>query len=122
MIRAPGCAPALRAACSRDAYARAYALDPTRPEVLAAYAASEYALDPQQPSTRAVELYAEVLKINPDNGSALWVLGQAAQLAGESAQAREYWARLVALLPEGSAMRAQVQRAVDQAAGPVGKP
>lgn len=106
----------------RDAYARAYALDPTRPEVLAAYAASEYALDPQQPSTRAVELYAEVLKINPDNGSALWVLGQAAQLAGESAQAREYWARLVALLPEGSAMRAQVQRAVDQAAGPVGKP
>lgn len=101
----------------RDAYARAHALDPTRPEVLAAYAASEYALNPQQPSARAVELYAEVLKINPDNGSALWVLGQAAQLAGDAAGARDHWRRLLALLPEDSAMRAQVQRAIDSAAG-----
>ena len=106
----------------RDAYARAYALDPTRPEVLAAYAASEYALDPQRPSGRAVELYEQVLKINPSNGSALWVLGQAAQLAGDSTQARDYWQRLLALLPEDSAMRAQVQRAIDQAAGPAATP
>jgi cytochrome c-type biogenesis protein CcmH len=106
----------------RDAYARAHALDPTRPEVLAAYAASEYALDPQRPSARAVELYEQVLKINPNNGSALWVLGQAAQLAGDSARARDYWQRLLALLPEDSAMRAQVQRAIDQAAGPAATP
>ncbi len=106
----------------RDAYARAYALDPTRPEVLAAYAASEYALDPQRPSARAVELYTQVLKVNPNNGSALWVLGQAAQLAGDPARAREHWQRLLALLPEESAMRAQVQRAIDQAAGPADKP
>lgn len=106
----------------RDAYARAHALDPTRPEVLAAYAASEYALDPQQPSARAVELYGEVLKINPGNGSALWVLGQAAQLAGDSAKARDYWQRLLALLPQESPMRAQVQRAIDRAAGPEAGP
>lgn len=106
----------------RDAYARAYALDPTRPEVLAAYAASEYALDPQRPSARAVELYEKVLTINPNNGSALWVLGQAAQLRGASAQARDYWQRLLALLPEDSATRAQVQRAIDQATGPATGP
>lgn len=98
---------------ARDAYARAYQLDPQRPEVLAAYAASEYALNPQQPSARAVELYRRLLEISPDNGSALWVLGQAAQLAGRSDQAREYWQRLLGLLPADSPMRAQVQRAID---------
>jgi len=98
---------------ARDAYSRAHELDPQRPEVLAAYAASEYALNPQQPSARAVELYTRLLKISPDNGSALWVLGQAAQLAGRSAQARDYWQRLLGLLPADSPMRAQVQRAID---------
>lgn len=98
---------------ARDAYARAHELDPQRPEVLAAYAASEYGLNPQQPSARAVDLYERLLKINPDNGSALWVLGQAAQLAGQPAQARDYWQRLLALLPPDTPMRAQVQRAID---------
>ena len=98
---------------ARDAYARAHALDPQRPEVLAAYAASEYGLNPQQPSARAVELYRRLLELKPDNGSALWVLGQAAQLAGESAQARDYWRRLLELLPPDAPMRAQVQRAID---------
>ena len=107
---------------ARDAYARAHELDPQRPEVLAAYAASEYALNPQQPSARAVELYGRLLKINPDNGSALWVLGQAAQLAGQSAQARDYWQRLLGLLPADSPMRAQVQRAIDQVTGGAAAP
>ncbi|MBC7163198.1 MAG: c-type cytochrome biogenesis protein CcmI [Immundisolibacter sp.] len=107
---------------ARDAYARAHELDPQRPEVLAAYAASEYALNPQQPSARAVELYERLLKINPDNGSALWVLGQAAQRAGQPAQARDYWQRLLGLLPADSPMRAQVQRAIDTVAGGAGAP
>lgn len=98
---------------ARDAYARAHALDPQRPEVLAAYAASEYGLNPQQPSARAVDLYRRLLELNPDNGSALWVLGQAAQLAGKPVQARDYWQRLLALLPPDAPMRAQVQRAID---------
>lgn len=107
---------------ARDAYARAHELDPQRPEVLAAYAASEYALNPQQPSARAVELYGRLLQINPDNGSALWVLGQAAQRAGQPAQAREHWQRLLGLLPAESPMRAQVQRAIDAVAGGAGAP
>jgi cytochrome c-type biogenesis protein CcmH len=106
----------------RDAYARAYALDPTRPEVLAAYAASEYGLDPQRPSALAVELYEKVLTINPNNGSALWVLGQAAQLRSASAQARDYWQRLLGLLPADAPMRAQVQRAIDQVTGGAAAP
>lgn len=102
---------------ARAAYAQAYQLDPQRPEVLAAYAASEYALDPQQPSPRAVELYQKLLAVSPDNGSALWVLGQAAQLAGQPDQAREHWQRLLNQLPEQSPLRAQVQRAIDNASG-----
>jgi cytochrome c-type biogenesis protein CcmH len=107
---------------ARDAYARAHELDPQRPEVLAAYAASEYALNPQQPSARAVELYEQLLKINPDNGSALWVLGQAAQLAGRPDEARDYWQRLLKRLPEGSPLQAQVQRAIDEVAGGAAAP
>jgi cytochrome c-type biogenesis protein CcmH len=102
---------------ARDAYAHAYQLDPQRQEVLAAYAASEYELDPQQPSPRAVELYQKLLAVSPDNGSALWVLGQAAQLAGHPDQAREHWQRLLNQLPEQSPLRAQVQRAIDNASG-----
>jgi cytochrome c-type biogenesis protein CcmH/NrfG len=102
---------------ARDAYARAHELDPQRPEVLAAYAASEYGLDPQRPSARAVELYERLLRIDPHNGSALWTLGQAAQLAGDSARARDYWQRLLGLLPPDSPLREHVQRAVDSVAG-----
>lgn len=98
---------------ARDAYARAHQLDPQRPEVLAAYAASEYGLNPQQPSARAIELYRRLLELKPDNGSALWVLGQAAQQAGRPAEARDYWQRLLALLPPDDPVREQVQRAID---------
>lgn len=98
---------------ARDAYARAHTLDPQRPEVLAAYAGSEYALNPQQPSPQAVDLYRQLLALQPDNGSALWVLGQAAALAGQPAQAREHWQRLLGLLPPPSPMRVEVQRAID---------
>ena len=107
---------------ARDAYARAHELDPQRPEVLAAYAASEYGLNPQQPSARAIELYRRLLELKPDNGSALWVLGQAEQQAGRPAQARDYWQRLLALLPPDSPMRTQVQRAIDQASGGAAAP
>ncbi len=98
---------------ARDAYARAHQLDPQRPEVLAAYAASEYGLNPQQPSARAIELYRRLLELKPDNGSALWVLGQAAQQAGRPAEARDYWQRLLVLLPPDDPVREQVQRAID---------
>ncbi|WP_448511058.1 c-type cytochrome biogenesis protein CcmI [Immundisolibacter sp.] len=98
---------------ARDAYARAHQLDPQRPEVLAAYAASEYGLNPQQPSARAIELYRRLLELKPDNGSALWVLGQAAQQAGRPAEARDYWQRLLAQLPPDDPAREQVQRAID---------
>ena len=101
---------------ARDAYARAHALDPQRREVLAAYAGSEYALDPQRPSARAVELYRQLLEVDPANGSALWVLGQAAQLAGRPQEARDYWQRLLDQLPAQAPLRAQVQRAIDSAA------
>lgn len=107
---------------ARDAYARAHELDPQRPEVLAAYAASEYALNPQQPSARAVELYRRLLELKPDNGSALWVLGQAAQRAGQTAQARDYWQRLLAQLPLDAPLRAPVQRAIDEVTGGAGAP
>ncbi len=103
---------------ARDAYARAHQLDPQRPEVLAAYAASEYGLNPQQPSARAIELYRRLLELKPDNGSALWVLGQAAQQAGRPAEARDYWQRLLAQLPPDDPAREQVQRAIDQATAP----
>lgn len=107
---------------ARDAYARAHRLDPQQPEVLAAYAGAEYALDPQQPSARAVELYQQLLQVAPDNGSALWVLGQAAQRAGRPDEARDYWRRLLDQLPPDSPLRAQVQRAIDQATGPAASP
>ncbi len=105
---------------ARDAYARAHALDPDRPEVLAAYAASEYALDPQRPTARAANLYRRLLELSPDNASALWVLGQAAQLDGRSDAARAYWQRLLARLPQDDPARAQVQRAIDQVASTPG--
>lgn len=98
---------------ARDAYARAHELDPQRPEVLAAYAASAYALNPRQPSDEAVAAYRKLIALQPDNASALWVLGQAAQLAGRPDEARDYWQRLLERLPEGSPLRAQVQRVLE---------
>ncbi|WP_440940249.1 c-type cytochrome biogenesis protein CcmI [Immundisolibacter sp.] len=105
---------------ARDAYARAHELDPQRPEVLAAYAASAYALNPREPSDEAVAAYRKLIALQPDNASALWVLGQAAQLAGRPDEARDYWQRLLERLPEGEPLRAQVQRVLEGTAPPGG--
>lgn len=102
---------------ARDAYARAYALDP-RPELLAAYAAAEYGLDPERPSERAVELYREVLAQDPDAPTALWVLGLAALQAGRAQRAGELFDRLLAQLPEDAPLRPLVEEARRRAQPP----
>lgn len=99
---------------ARDAYARAYELDP-RPELLAAYAAAEYALAPERPSARAVALYEQMLAQDPDAPVALWVLGLAAAQAGDGARAVPLLERLLALLPPDAPMRALVEETLRRA-------
>jgi cytochrome c-type biogenesis protein CcmH/NrfG len=89
---------------ARDAYARAYTLDP-RPELLAAYAAAEYALAPERPSPQAITLYEAVLERQPDDPMALWVLGVAALQHGDRARAQELLGSLADALPDDSPMR-----------------
>lgn len=59
---------------------------------------------------RPAELLQRALAMEPAFPKGLWLAGVAAMQADESQQARQYWQRLVAVLPPGSETAEQVQQ------------
>jgi len=64
---------------------------------------------PDQAAVVAGRLYA----VDPDHPGALWVLADAARLAGETSAARGFFKLLLERLPENSPEMAEVQRQLD---------
>lgn len=64
---------------------------------------------PEQAAVVAGRLYA----VDPAHPGALWVLGDAARLAGERNAARGFFRMLLELLPENTPEQAEVQRQLD---------
>jgi cytochrome c-type biogenesis protein CcmH len=58
---------------------------------------------------KAAQAYGRVLALAPEDPDALFFLGEAAQMRGDSARAAELWTRLLTVLAPGSAEHAMVQ-------------
>lgn len=56
---------------------------------------------------------AEIREMSPDSADSLYLGGLAAQLRGESAEARRLWTALLEQLPEGSQARAALERQLE---------
>ncbi len=87
-----------------DAYESAAKLKPDDPDIPLAEASALVA--GQRPETpipeRAVALLKQVEAMKPDQPAALWYLGLAAAQQHHPGEARDYWQRLLAQLPQGN--------------------
>ncbi|MBL8833536.1 MAG: c-type cytochrome biogenesis protein CcmI [Rhodospirillales bacterium] len=92
------------------AHARAAAIAPDNIEVLTDYAGALLDLHdsdrPLDPAARAA--MANLLAKSPNEGVALWLLGQDEALAGKDMAATALWQRLLGLLPADSPARADL--------------
>ncbi|MBI1244911.1 MAG: c-type cytochrome biogenesis protein CcmI [Alphaproteobacteria bacterium] len=101
---------------SLAAHARAAAIAPDNLDVLRDYAAAlldmhdaEKPLDP--PARTAM---SNLLAKSPNEGTALWLMGQDEALAGNAMVATALWQRLLALMPPDAPARADLQRRIDR--------
>jgi cytochrome c-type biogenesis protein CcmH len=97
------------------AYAKAYALSPDSPEILADYAWVLFNSNPQVLTGQVADLYGRLQKLVPDHPDALWFLGMAAYQQGDFRKSLEYWEHLMRLLPPDEPGRQQLQKFMDSA-------
>lgn len=107
---------------ARDAYNRAMALGENGPAVLAGY--GEMLVLGQQGivPVEAVNVFDQVLKVDPKNDVARYYLALADAEAGEVKKAIAGWMSLAADIPDGSSMRAEIASRVTEAAQSAGIP
>lgn len=100
---------------SQAAYRKAVALLPGDAEVRLEYGALLLSQVPQGGPLppEFARLMREVVAVDPKNPDALYFSGLAEAQAGNAAKARDLWTRLLALLPEGSDERKEVQEQLD---------
>ncbi|MEH6389847.1 c-type cytochrome biogenesis protein CcmI [Pseudomonas profundi] len=86
-----------------------------RPEVLAQLAQARFFAAGNQLDTEAAAALDKALELNPDEPTALGLLGIAAFEAGEYTGAIEYWERLLAGMPAGGPGAQAIQGGIDRA-------
>lgn len=98
------------------AHARAAAIAPDNPDVLRDYANALVDMhDPDKPlDAPARAAMANLLAKSPNEGAALWLVGQDEALAGNAMVATALWQRLLALMPADAPARADLQRRIDK--------
>jgi cytochrome c-type biogenesis protein CcmH len=108
-----------RLADSRDAYARAAALEPDNPDVLVEAAQASALADPQRRfDAQAVSRLEHALQVQPEHQRARWFLGVAQRQAGRHADAAATWE---ALLPRVDAATAtSLRQQIDAARADAG--
>jgi cytochrome c-type biogenesis protein CcmH len=96
---------------SAEAYAEVARRLPEDATAQVDYATALLALEPpdQPPSSETVDQFRKVLELDPDHPEALFHLGRAAALRGDTAGAAAHWQRLLEQLPAGTAERAAVE-------------
>lgn len=100
---------------AQEAYKKAAQLAPGDVQVRLEYASLLLAEVPEGAALppEFVRLMREVVAVDPQNPDALYFLGVSASQTGDSAKARDYWTRLLAVLPEGSEDRVAIQKQID---------
>lgn len=93
-----------------DVFAQANSLQPDDVEIMLQYANSLAMARGGSMKGEPEQLIAKVIQKAPDNGNALWLAGMAMAEAGNFAQAKQYWQKLLALLPPDSESLQQVQQ------------
>ena len=99
---------------SRDAYARAAALEPDNPDVLVEAAQASALADPQRRfDAQAVARLEHALAVQPEHQRARWFLGIAQRQAGRHAEAAATWEALLARVDANTAdsLRQQIDAA-----------
>lgn len=98
-----------------DALSAAVKAAPDRPDVLSAYAGALMEDLPADapPPAEAVSALRRVLEAQPDDPTALYVLGLDAAGAGRSGEAAELWGRLLAQMEPGSPRHAELRARID---------
>lgn len=106
---------------SRDAYARAAALEPDNPDVLVEAAQASALADPQRRfDARSVARLEHALEVQPEHQRARWFLGVAQRQAGRNAEAAATWEALLPLVDAATA--ASLRPQVDAARADAGLP
>lgn len=105
---------------AKDAYGKAMALLPKDVDAKLAYADVVLAQAPQSDKALPAEFVAvlkDVVLIDPVNSDALYYLGLDAAQSGRAAEAKDFWGKLLATLPEGSPERAGLQKQIEGLGG-----
>lgn len=97
---------------SRDAFARAVKLRPDSIPALTAYADTLAVASGRdgKPPPELAGVLDRLLALHPDNTLALWLKGANAKVAGDKAEAKRSWSRLLALLKPDSPQYREVQK------------
>jgi cytochrome c-type biogenesis protein CcmH len=101
---------------ARKAWAKASALAPTRLDVQLDYANAliEGSMDLSKTlPPNFAETVTKIRTLAPDNPLGLYYGGLVARSQGDKKAAKEMWLKVLALIPEGSAQRASLQREID---------
>jgi cytochrome c-type biogenesis protein CcmH len=102
------------------AYAKATALKPNDPDLLADYAFALAMANGQKLEGQPLEVINKALKIDPQNAKALELAGSAAFQAGDYKQALVYWESLMKKLPPGSEVATALTERIEETKAKVG--
>jgi cytochrome c-type biogenesis protein CcmH len=86
---------------SAEAMRHAAALAPKRADLATAYGEVQVMADGGLVTPRARDAFDAALALEPENPQALWYLGLEAVQQRKAGAARDYWTKLIALLPAG---------------------
>jgi cytochrome c-type biogenesis protein CcmH len=98
---------------TRDALARAAALNPDNIDILLFFARAIRAVRDGKPTGESIAVMQNVLSLSPNSVEALWFVAQAEIAAGNIEIAKTHLQRALALLPASSVERPEVERAIE---------
>jgi cytochrome c-type biogenesis protein CcmH len=98
---------------TRDALARAAALNPDNVDILTFYARALRATRGGKSSGESIAVMRKVLTLSPNSVEALWFVAQVEIAAGNIEIANAHLQRALAVLPTTSADRPQIKRAIE---------
>jgi cytochrome c-type biogenesis protein CcmH len=98
---------------SAEAMRRAVALAPKRPDLATAYGEVQVMADGGLVTPQAHDAFTGALALEPKNPQALWYLGLEAVQQRKVGAVRDYWQKLLALLPADSEEHKSVAAALD---------
>ncbi|WP_058535609.1 tetratricopeptide repeat protein [Legionella saoudiensis] len=98
-----------------DAFAKAYQFDPKDEQYAVNYAHSLWVLNNRQFTEQVTEIFADLLKNNPNQPDALAMMAMNAYVSHAYEDAIAYWQRLLKLAPQQSEEAQSIRKAIAKA-------